>query len=67
MPRRRRWWTRLWWRRPRPYPKITDRLQAKFDDLNNRLDHLHETIQKLSKRLDDIDWRLAGLETKPPK
>jgi hypothetical protein len=66
MPRRSRWWTRLWRRRPRPYPQITDRMQAKFDDLNHRLGHLHETIQQLSKRVDDIDWRLAGLETKRP-
>ena len=48
-------------------PKISDRMQAKFDDLNHRLDHLHDTTRKLSKRLDEIDWRLAGLETKPPK
>ena len=47
--------------------KIPDRMQAKLDDLNRRLDYLDETTQKLSKRLDDVDWRLAGLETKPPK
>ena len=32
-----------------------------------KTDNLDETTQKLSKRLDDMDWRLAGLETKPPK
>ena len=47
--------------------KIPDRTHAKFDNLNDRLDHLHETTRKLSKRLDDIEWRLTGLETKPPK
>jgi hypothetical protein len=70
MPWKSRWWTRWWRRRPRlsrMHPKIPDRMQAKFDDLNHRLDHLHETTRKLSKRLDAIDWRLAGLETKPPK
>ena len=69
MRRKGRWWARLWRRRPRlsRIPKTPDRLQAKFDHLNHRLDYLDETTQKLSKRLDDMDWRLAGLETKPPK
>jgi hypothetical protein len=57
----------LWRRRSKLHPKMTDRMQAKFDDLNHKLDHVHETTQKLSKRLDDMDWRLTGLETKPPR
>ena len=64
-----RWLTRLWRRRPRlsrMHPKIPDRTQARFNNLEDRLDHLHETMRKLNKRLDDIEWRLAGLETKPP-
>ena len=44
-----------------------DRTQAKFDNLNHRIDHLHETARQLSKRLDDMEWHLAGLETKLPK
>ena len=70
MPWKCRWWTRLWRRRPRlsrMRSKIPDRTPAKFDNLNHRLDHLHETTRKLSKRLDDIEWRLAGLESKLPK
>jgi predicted nucleic acid-binding Zn-ribbon protein len=61
-----KWWARLWRRRPRltrVQRKIPDRTQAKLDNLNHRMDHLERTTQKLSKRLDDIDWRLAGLET----
>jgi hypothetical protein len=70
MPRKSKWWARLWRRRPslsRMHRRIPDRMQTKFDDLNHRLDYLHETTQKLSKRVDDLNWRLAGLETNPLK
>lgn len=70
MPWKSRWWTRLWRRRPRvsrSHPVMLSRMQAEIDDLNHRLEHVHETTRKLSKRLDDIDWRLAGLEARPPK
>jgi hypothetical protein len=64
------WLSRLWRRRPRLRRvdrKITYRVQAKLENINHKLDNLDQIARQQTKRLDDIEWRLAGLENKALK